>query len=289
MTPLSTALINIRRGPYQALASILLITVTFLMAYSFIFLLLGANKILQYFESSPQIIGFFEISTPPETISSVEQEIRAKPYVTDVKIVTKEQALEIYKNENKDNPLLVELVTSDILPASIEVSANTLPDLALINNDLSNMQGIDDVVYQEDILKSLSRWTQTLRYVGIGLISVMGLISFLTITVITMMKAASKKNAIQIMRLVGATKWYIKSPFILEGMLYGLFGSFMGWGTTLLLLLYLTPYITEFLGDIPLFPIPIAVYGIQLLIGSLIGVILGGTAAAAAVSRFIRK
>lgn len=289
MNSLSTALVNIRRGPYQALASILLISVTFFMAYMFSFLLLGADKVLRYFESSPQIIGFFEISTPQEQIQTIENQIKLKPYVTDVKIVSKEQALEIYKKENQENPLLVELVTADILPASIEVSANSINDLAQINNDLKAAEGIDEVVYQEEILQSLSRWTNTLRTVGVGLIAIMGTISFLTITVITMMKAASKKGTITIMRLVGATKWYIRAPFVVEGMLYGFFGSVIGWSITFIALLYLTPHITSFLGEIPVFPIPVTFYLIQLTIGTLIGMLLGGSAASVAAGRFIKR
>lgn len=289
MTSLSTALVSIRRSPFQALASIALISTTFFMAYVFSFMFYGGNKILHYFETNPQIIGFFQINTPTEKIQEVEKIIKEKSYVTEVKIVTQEDALSIYKTENQENPLLLELVTADILPASIEVSSNTVTGLAQLNNDLDAIPEIDDIVFQKDIIELLSTWTGAVRNVGIEIIAIMAINSFLTITAITMLKVSLKKNTVTIMRLIGATKWYIKAPFVIEGMIYGAIGAVIGWILSFIRILYLTPHITNFLGDIPLFPIPVAFYLIQLGVGVIVGVLFGGLAASFAAGRFIRR
>lgn len=289
MKPLSAALVSIRRNPFQSLASIALISTTFFMAYVFSFMFYGGNKILHYFETNPQIIGFFQTNTPIEKIKEIENSIKEKPYVTEVKIVTQEDALSIYKNENQENPLLLELVTADILPASIEVSANTVTGLAQLNSDLDAVPEIDDIIFQKDIIELLSTWTGAVRNVGLEIIAIMAINSFLTITAITMLKVSLKKNTVTIMRLIGATKWYIKAPFIIEGMIYGVIGAIMGWIFSFIRILYLTPHITNFLGEIPLFPIPITFYLIQLGVGILIGILFGGLAASLAAGRFIRR
>lgn len=288
MNSLTTALVTIRRSPYQALASILLVTVTFFMAYAFSFLLLGADQVLRYFETRPQIIAFFELDASQEAISSLQQSMQGKTYVTDVKVVSKEEALELYKQENQEDPLLLELVTADILPASIEVSGSTIQDLAQIKADLESDPNVEEVIYQKDVIDSLNLWTNTLRSLGMGLIGVMALISFLTITVITMMKATGKKRAIQIMRMIGATPWYIRSPFILEGALYGIIGSVLGWLAAYAGLLYLTPWIKEFIGEISVFPVPWQFLATQVGVGTAIGLMLGGLAGSAAVGRLIK-
>lgn len=289
MRPLVTALTTIRRSPYQALTSILMVSVTFFVAYSFSLLLLGAHTVLKHFETQPQIIAFFDVNADQADISKIEDEIKKKDYVKDVTFVSKESALKIYQESNKDQPLLLELVTADILPASIEVSANDLTSLPQIKKDLEGYPSIDEVDFQESIISELSRWTNNLRTIGLAAVIVLAIISFLIITIIIAMKASSQKAAITIMRLIGATSGYIKAPFIIEGMVYGLTGALLGWFGSYGALLYLSPWIRDFLGSITVLPVPINVLVIQLGSGVMAGLILGGFAGLLAVSRFIRR
>ena len=280
MRALVVALTTIRRSPYQALTSILMVSVTFFVAYSFSLLLLGAHAVLEHFETQPQIIAFFEVDAPENTITQAQETIKQKPYV---------EALKIYQESNKDQPLLLELVTAEILPASIEVSARDIKDLPTIKADLEAMPSIDEVDFQENVIAELSKWTTNLRTVGLAAVVVLAVISFLIITIIIAMKAASQKTAISIMRLIGATSGYIKGPFMLEGMVYGFSGAVVGWGAMYAALLYLSPWISDFLGDITLLPVPFEALGMQLGIGVITGLILGGFAGLLAVGRFIRR
>jgi cell division transport system permease protein len=288
MNSLNTALTTIRRSPYQALLSIMMVSVTFFVGYALSLFLLTANTVLNHFETRPQIIAFFELDAPMATVTTLERTMKQKPYVKDVLVISKDQALEIYKREYINDPLLLELVTADILPASIEVSANDIESLALIRSDLVNADGVEDVVYQEDIVEALQTWTQSLRLIGIGALAVMGSISFLIITVLIAMKVASKKTAITIMRVIGATRWYIEAPFMLEGMMYGMIGSILGWSAMYVSLLYITPWLSEFLGEVALLPIPLDFFAMQIATGTGAGFILGGLAGFLAVKRLIR-
>lgn len=289
MTSFSSALINMRRAPYQALAAILLLSVTFFVGYIFSFFALGSEKILQYFETRPQVIAFFNLETEPEVINQLATELSNQPYVTEVKVVSKDEALQIYQEENKDDPLLLELVTSQILPASVEVSASSLEDLKTIKDTLETNDDIDEVVLQEDILESLASWTTNLRLVGIVSITILGVTSLLLMMIVIGMKVITKRPAINIMRIIGATKWFIRSPFVIEGMLYGLLSSLIGWSIAVAILFYLTPDIKNFLGPIPLFPIEPAFFAVQVSLGTLIGMVLGSLAGSLAVGRVMRK
>jgi len=102
------------------------------------------------------------------------------------------------------------------------------------------------------------------------------------------MKASMRRREIRIMQLIGATAWYIRSPFLVEGIFYGLIGAFLAWIFVYSLLLYATPALTEFLSGIPLLPIPLIF--LLLLLGGLtfVGVLIGGLGALLAVKRHLR-
>jgi cell division transport system permease protein len=127
------------------------------------------------------------------------------------------------------------------------------------------------------------------RLVGIGGVSLLGLTSFLIVVTIIGIKITAKRQAIHIMRIIGATKWYIKGPFMIEGLLYGLLGSLLGWSLMMAGLLYITPWLRNFLGSVPLLPFPPQLFAIQLGLGTAIAMLIGAFAAVVAAQRFIKR
>lgn len=289
MNAFTTALTTIRRSPYQALTSILMVAVTFFVAYSFSIFMIGSNVVLKNFETQPQILAFFELETQPNIIQEVAKTMEEKSYVSQVKVISQEEALKLYQKDNSDDPLLLELVTADILPASVEVSGADIESLSLIKDDLEKYSQIEDIEYQEDVISTLTSWISTIEWVGIVTTAVLGFISFLIIMVVIAMKANAQKNKIQIIRMLGATKWYIKLPYMFEGMVYGFVGAILGWFGMFATLLYLTPSINYIVGNITLLPAPIEFYLIHGLGGLLFGMFLGSFASIFAVQRFIKN
>jgi len=90
------------------------------------------------------------------------------------------------------------------------------------------------------------------------------------------------------MRMLGATGWYIKAPYMYEGILYGLVGSLIGWTVMFAALLYITPSLNYILSDITLLPAPIEFYAIHAGAGIISAMILGAFASMVAVQRFIK-
>lgn len=289
MNSLTAALSSIRRSPYQALAAVMITTVTFSVIFALSYFLSGAQAVLRYYETRPQIIAFFEIEASDVDIQKTKQEMESKPYVTEVKITSKEDALKLYSQEYQNSPMLLELVTADILPVSIEVAANDISNLDQIRKDLEQATGIEEVQFQEQVVQTLRSWTSTARAVGIASAAILILLSFLVIMVIIGMRVSMQKKKIAIMRLIGATRWYVKKPFMSEGMVYGMLGALFGWSIATGGVLYLTPEIKSFVSDIPLFPIPIEFFAIQLGAGLLAGMLLGMFAGFSASQRMIKK
>lgn len=284
----SDAFKTIRRAPYQSMVAVLTLTQTFFLAYIFVMLLVGSEMVLRYFETQPQITAFFKANVSDDKVALAEKFMSQKEYVKSIKRVTKEDALANYREDNKADPLLLQLVTVDILPASLEVSSKEIQYLGKLENDLKSLDGIDEVVFQKDVTETLSKWTNHIRWGGVILISIMAFTSVVQIIVMTSMRVSAKRTAIKTMQLIGASRWYIKAPFILEGMIYGILGAVLGWIVTYTTILYMTPWLLNFLGDIPLLPVS-PLYMLALLgVGTVTGIILGCLSSLFATQRFLR-
>ena len=272
---------NIRRSPYQAIAAILILTLTLFIAQVFILLSLGSQEILKYFETKPQVTAFFKDDINESDILALKSQLETRIYVDEVIYVSKDDAIQIYREQNADDPLLLEMVTADILPASLEVSAINVDELPQIRTDLENSVGVEEVIYHEDVISALKRWTTGIRLSGITLVSALIITSLLVITIIISIKAASKRQEISTMRLLGATPWFIHGPFMFEGIFYGLFSALLAWIITYTLLLYSTPFLVDFLGEIPVLPVnPIvmlSIYGVTAAAAAFIGMLAGLT------------
>lgn len=246
---------HIRRSPYQALAAIGVMSLTFFVACVFFLAAIGSQAILSYFEKKPQITIFFADEKTQESIEKLKEKLQSTGKVASLKFVSKEEALKIYQEQNKDDPLLLEMVTADILPASLEISAIDAKHLSELAEIFKNEPLVEDVIYQKDVVETLISWTTGIRFAGTFLVSFLVFVSLLTILTIIGMKIALKKEEIEILKLVGAGSWFIRAPFLLEGIFYGLIGAFFAWGAAYLLLLYLTPFLSPFLAGIPILPV----------------------------------
>ena len=117
---------HIRRSPYQAFAAIATMTLMFIITGLFTVISFGSMILLNYFEQKPQIIVFFNDTKKEEDIKKLQDKLLNMDKVSTVKFVSKDEALAIYKEQFKKDPMLLEMVSADILPASIEVSAKKL-------------------------------------------------------------------------------------------------------------------------------------------------------------------
>jgi cell division transport system permease protein len=281
---------RIRRSPYQTLAAISIMTMTLFLDSVFTLVAAGSQAVLKYFETRPQINAFFKTDYVPTTqeVERITTELNSTGLIESVKYISKEEALKIYKDLNQSDPLLLEAVTSAMLPASIEVSTKDPNDLRQLAVKLKGETNIDDVRFAEDIVSALTTWTSSVRTIGVALVGAHITITFVVILLIIGIKVASRRDEITILQLVGATPGYISAPFVWEGILYGLIGAVCAWGTTYILLLYSMPFLVSFLAGIPILPPPI-LFMLELLLGEvLLGILVGGLGGWFAARRFLK-
>jgi len=288
MRSIKTTWRHIRRSPYQSLAAIFITTLTFFAISVFAFIVFASSIVVGYLESRLEVIAFFNDEAKQSEINSLKDQLSASGKIAEMKFVSKKDALEKYRDQNKDDPVLLELVTEDILPASLEISTKKIDDLPMVADTLKNSQIISLVRYPQDVVDTLSKWTNAIKAVGLGLIAILIAESIFIIISIVGFKISQKKEEIEIMRLLSATNWYIRWPFIIEGIFYGIIGTLLGWGIAIAGLFYVTPMIQPFLKNIPIFPIS-TVFVVGLLSGELvIAVLIGIFASSIAVFRYLK-
>jgi len=273
-----TALGYVRRSPFQAIAAIFVLSLTFFVATLVSVMVYSSTKLITYFETRPQVIAFLKSDATETTIASLQHKLEADERIKEVKYVSREEALSIYKKATNDNPLLGQLVSPSIFPASLEFSVK----------DLSFAQGVIDEVKTESIVDSVgftaalggesslndvvSRLRTITSYVKIGgavFVGMLGLTSFVVLLIIISLRMTTRREEVEILDLLGATSGFIRSPIILEAFIYAILGVLLGWSATFIGILYLAPSAVTYFGEIPI--LPKDVVGLFQLFGIILG------------------
>ena len=288
MGTIGNAWLHIRRSPYQALAAVSVMMLTFLVGGIFLLLSVGSERLLNYFEQKPQILVFFKDTKKTEDVKKLEETLKQNEKVASVNFVSKTEAFEENKKNYKNNPLVLEMVPTDILPTSLEVSAKKIEYLPELAQLLKKESDIEEFVFPEDVVQLLITWTTTIRTIGLLVVIFLGATSMLTVMTVISMKIALKREEIEILKLVGASPGYIRMPFLVEGMTYGFLGALIGWGINSGILYFETPLLQSVFSGVPLLPAPPLFY-LEFAVGMLaVGVGLGFMASLIAIGRYLR-
>lgn len=299
---LKTAINNIRRSPFQAAAAILVLSVTFFIATLISTLIYSSSQLLNYFETRPQVIAFIKQDTKQDAIDALKRKLMNDPRIKDVKFVSKEDALAIYKSATSDNPLLGELVSPSIFPASLEFSIKDLKIAQEIIDEIKKEGIVESVGFTaslgsesniKDVVARLSRITFYVRISGVVLASVLAITSFLVLMIVVGMRITTRKGDIETLQLIGATKSFISLPLTFEAIIYASVGVFVGWIIALILILYATPTIVSYFSGITILPRNTIsffelfglILGGELLVGIVIAVFGSSIATARGLSR----
>src|SRR3989344_4530579 len=241
---------SIRRTPYQSLAAFFILFFTLFMSTVLFIALSFLYGLLGYVETRPQVTVYFQTTYSDDGIFKVRDKLMNSGKVQSIKYVSKQEAFKIYKELNKDNPLLLEMVSSDILPASLEIFAKRPVYLTQLADFLKKEPGVDEVNFQKDILDRLLTLTDILRKTTVIFFIFLIFVSILVLTTTMLFKIALKKDEIELLRLLGASKFYIKKPFLIESVLFGITASIGSFFLILILIFSLKPFFDSYLRDI---------------------------------------
>ncbi len=276
---LKTALSYMRRAPFQALAAGFVLTLTFFVATLVSTLVYSTSKLITYFETRPQVIAFLKSDAKEEEIANLEHKLSGDSRVKEVKYVSREEALAIYKKATSNNPLLGELVSPSIFPASLEFSVKDLSFAQEVIDEVKGEKIVDSVGFTaavggesnlNDVVGRLRKITSYVRIGGAIFVGILALASFMVLLVTISMRIATRKEEVEILDLIGATEGFISSPIILEALTYAMIGVLVGWITAFITVLYSAPSLVTYFGEIPV--LPKDTLGLFALFGSILGI-----------------
>lgn len=248
-------LTNFWRNRWLSLASTLVMTLTLLIISLFVVMTIVINKTTDRIKSKMDITVYFKDSATTEEISNLQQNLAARADVSEVKYISKEEALQIWQERQK-NQRIRELVTSteNPLPRSLAIKATDPASL----NSIADYVAADDfssiihkISYEENkaIIDKLLAITAFVKKIGWLFSAVFVIISILVILNTIRLAIFTRKDEVEIMRLVGASDRFIRVPFIVEGVLYGLIACILAIILMWLGIFLVSPLINQYLGQ----------------------------------------
>ncbi len=290
---------SFRRTPYQTTAAFSVLFFTLLLSGLLFISLSFLQGLLSYVETRPRVIVYFQPKADEATIFGVRDELIATGKTTEVKYVSKQEAYDIYKEYTKNDPLLLEMTSADILPASLEIDAKKPEYLPEIATFLSNKAGVDEVQFQKKIVDSLLTLTSTIRRTMLIFFGYLVFMSVIVLTTTTSFKIALKKDEIEILKLLGASNYYIRKPFMKESIALGLIATIFANIVIIGFIFSISTFLKAYLIGIPflsysLFNMPIQVwpfnplfFALNFVITSVFSMVIAITATLASTNKYL--
>ena len=225
------ALLSFRRAPLLSTLSITTIAFSLFTVGLFGLVAINLRQALQGLEERVEIVAFVLRGTPAETITLATQDIAAFPEVQEVTYVTEEQALARARRELVEFRDAYRDLQVNPLPASIEVRLKPgNRDAATVDRVAQRLRGfgfVNDVRYGREWVQKLDHLRNITGIVGLVIGLAFAAVAVVIIGVTIRLTLLQRAREIAIMRLVGATNWFIRGPFLLEGALKGLLGGLL--------------------------------------------------------------
>ena len=225
------ALLSFRRAPLLSTLSITTIAFSLFTVGLFGLVAINLRRALEGLEERVEIVAFVLRGTPAETITLATQDIAAFPEVQEVTYVTEEQALARARRELVEFRDAYRDLQVNPLPASIEVRLKPgNRDAATVDRVAQRLRGfgfVNDVRYGREWVQKLDHLRNITGIVGLVIGLAFAAVAVVIIGVTIRLTLLQRAREIAIMRLVGATNWFIRGPFLLEGALKGLLGGLL--------------------------------------------------------------
>ncbi|EPR08033.1 permease-like cell division protein FtsX [Ruminiclostridium papyrosolvens] len=222
---------NAYRNKLMSLASISIISAALILFGGFYLILVNLNHNLDILYAQPQMQAYCLPTLTDQQISGIETEIKNNKYIESYSIVTKKEAFEQFKKfladdkSNEGGANILEGYDESSMNVSFIIKVKDPQNSKLVASQLRALAGMENVKYSQqtiDLIATVSRWV---RIVSLVLIGVLLIVSLFIISNTIKLTVFARRKEINIMKYIGATDWFIRWPFIFEGILIGLTGA----------------------------------------------------------------
>lgn len=267
---------------FMSFASVSIMVACLLIMGSFALLSVNIQAQVTNLENQNETLAFVDDSLSEEEARAIEPYIRALSNVSDVEFISREEAMEDFRADY-DNDEIFEVIEPETFRNRYVIHLKDIAYMADTQTEIGNIEGIADVSVELDIARGLVTARNIVSAVSVILIVVLFVVSVFVMSNTVKLTTFSRREEIAIMRMVGATNSFIRTPFVIEGLFLGILGSvisFFGlWGLYTLVCDKVMAGITGTLVSVvPFEQIMMPVGGCFLLMGVFVGMFGGGIA-----------
>lgn len=237
-TLLSSLRYNIKQGILQifrnrgmSLASIFSILAMLLILGMFFVITMNINLFTEVVKQDYDTIEvYLEDSVSADDAAVLMSQIQTHEGVTEVSYRTKDDALEILKERWGESGYLLDSLGENPLPASIIISVDSLDNAGEVAEFAGTLDGIEDVQYYQETVEKLTKITNFLQIGAMVIMAFLIVVSVVVVSNTVKLTVFARAREIRIMKYVGATNWFIRGPFLAEGIFIGVFAALVSTG-----------------------------------------------------------
>ena len=229
---ISFAIKDFNRNKGISIAAIFVLTITILLVTGLFFFYGMGAYLTSQIQDKIDITAYFNDGTPEQDILNVKSQIlKMSPNVKNIEYVSQDQALASFNGKHKDNPVLAqalqEVGSNPFLP-SLNITTNGDPSQyaqianVLQTSDFSKLISKVDFSQKKDTIEKVYSITSNIDTIGLSLEAILVLVAMLVVFNMIKLAIENSKEEINTMRVVGASNWFIKGPFVIQGIIYGI-------------------------------------------------------------------
>ena len=280
---------SLKRNPWLSIASVLTVMVSLVILGFSAFFLANTANMATMFESQVEIAVFVQTDLSQTDVLALQDRIKGMPEVASVELVPKDQALLDFSKSlgGSGSDLLSDLGGKNPLPDRLSVKTKDPQMVTQLAATLRQLPGVENVSYGQGVVDKLLQFTRWLRWLGAVVIGAFTAASLILISINIKMNVFSRRREIQIMKLVGASDWFIRWPFLVEGLILGAVGALLAALIVGLGYQWLAAYVQMTLAFLPI--VQNSVLYAQVLAGLLFaGMAIGVVGSAFSLRKFLR-
>ena len=233
MYNLKQAFLQIGRNKGMSLASVFAITAMMLILGLFFVVTVNINLFTEMVKSDYDQVEIFLLdSTTTEEAQQIMDDFEEQKSVKKVEYRTKDDALKIMKSRWGESSYLLDSLGDNPLPNSILITVSSLEGAGDITEYAAGMEGVGDVKYYQETVEKLTKVTNFLQIAALIIMAFLVVVSVVVVSNTIKLTVFARAREISIMKYVGATNWFIRGPFLAEGIIIGVFASLVSAGIT---------------------------------------------------------
>ncbi|SNY28780.1 permease-like cell division protein FtsX [Paractinoplanes atraurantiacus] len=225
---LNEVLVGLWRNVTMTVAMIITMSVSLTMLGASVLLYLQVDQMKDYYYGNIEVSIFLRSDVTEAQRQAVDQAISSNPLVAERTYETREEALKRFQELWKDSPEFVKAVGPNSLPESFRVKLKDPEQYKTFADQIKGLQGIQDVIDQRTLLEKVFNIFNAIQVGALVVAGVMALAALLLVGNTIQVAAYSKRREVAVMKLVGASNWFIQAPFVLEAVVAGLIGAILG-------------------------------------------------------------